>query len=346
MADERDPLARLVSLIVLVVALSAPSVQAPAQTQTCNGLPVTTSGTTEHGLIFGTDGDDVMVGTDDDDRIFAGEGNDTVCGLAGNDDLTGSGGTDYLDGGSGGDHLFGCDQYHLRGDNEVCSEDETGRDDLIGGEGDDHLFGDVAADALDGGPGFDVADGGEHDDVCSAERYARCESIGQPEAPTACGNGSDDDGDGLVDVEDPECNSYEDPTEDTKRDPVCFNGNDDDDDQARDYPEDLGCMSFADSSELNCGLPCHRAISITYNKAKSRYEGAIIEEPDRCAWGRLVAVRKPNGTVVGRTRSDAEGKWRLRIAKGRWLHAYAPRTSYRNRFGDTVRCSELWSRTR
>jgi CSLREA domain-containing protein len=68
----------------------------------------------------------------------------------------------------------------------------------------------------------------------------------------ACDDGSDNDGDGLVDLADPGCaNNPAWPTEN----PACSNGADDDQDNKIDYPADNGCASATDTTEQNhCGM--------------------------------------------------------------------------------------------
>src|SRR5439155_5409516 len=66
-----------------------------------------------------------------------------------------------------------------------------------------------------------------------------------------CGNGMDDDGDGLVDSMDPGCTSPQDPDE--HGDTVCDNGSDDDNDGRTDFRVDglgdPGCTDPLDASE-------------------------------------------------------------------------------------------------
>jgi uncharacterized repeat protein (TIGR01451 family) len=69
----------------------------------------------------------------------------------------------------------------------------------------------------------------------------------------ACSNGVDDDGDGLVDMNDPGCSSPTD-TNEYNTPPVvyaCNNGIDDDGDGLTDYPQDPGCYGPTDTNEYN-----------------------------------------------------------------------------------------------
>ena len=69
-----------------------------------------------------------------------------------------------------------------------------------------------------------------------------------------CGNGVDDDGDGLTDYPaDLGCTSLFD---DDEKNPVCVNGLDDDGDGFTDYPADPGCTSLLAESEQREGLVC------------------------------------------------------------------------------------------
>ncbi|GAB5543994.1 MAG: hypothetical protein SangKO_037540 [Sandaracinaceae bacterium] len=64
----------------------------------------------------------------------------------------------------------------------------------------------------------------------------------------ACGDGIDNDGDGLIDFpEDPECDSPDDIDED--RHAQCADGVDNDEDGLTDYGEDPGCSSLTDDDE-------------------------------------------------------------------------------------------------
>ena len=332
-----------IALSALALASVFPATSLSAQEATCNGKPATSSD------LSGTDGDDVLIGTEESDVIYARRGNDTICGLGGNDHLSGFMGDDYIDGGAGDDRVFGCDPSHGKSDAIMChtfgGNDQTDADALVGGDGDDHLFGHLSNDSLDGGQGYDVADGGEADDSCSAERYARCESMNPSESPPACLDGLDNDGDSYIDSgSDPECSGDRDPTEDVANDPTCFNGNDDDDDGLRDYPEDLGCDSFADTDELNCGLPCYRSISIAFDEEQRRYEGHIYETPERCSSDRVVRIKDRSGRTVGRAVSGPSGDWHVKLRRGRGYFAVARASTYQNQAGDTVRCGRLSSR--
>jgi hypothetical protein len=63
----------------------------------------------------------------------------------------------------------------------------------------------------------------------------------------ACDDGLDNDGDGLIDLNDPGCVDSSDLDETDV--PQCSNGADDDGDGATDFPADTSCSSYADNDE-------------------------------------------------------------------------------------------------
>lgn len=65
----------------------------------------------------------------------------------------------------------------------------------------------------------------------------------------ACGDGADNDGDGLIDDDDPGCDDPEDDDEYNQPIPQCRNGIDDDGDGLVDYPNDPGCFLGLENSE-------------------------------------------------------------------------------------------------
>jgi hypothetical protein len=73
------------------------------------------------------------------------------------------------------------------------------------------------------------------------------ERIAAPE----CGDGVDNDGDGLIDRRDPGCDSLADRSEaDPAERPACGNRVDDDHDGRTDYPADPGCLAAGGDSEV------------------------------------------------------------------------------------------------
>jgi serine/threonine-protein kinase len=84
---------------------------------------------------------------------------------------------------------------------------------------------------------------------------------GQADVPSgaACGNGRDDDGDGLTDLDDPGCDDAEDGDEGGDPPPACANGTDDDGDGRIDT-NDPGCTSAADDDETNVAPICDNGV--------------------------------------------------------------------------------------
>ncbi|HUH04202.1 MAG TPA: hypothetical protein VML75_19525, partial [Kofleriaceae bacterium] len=81
-----------------------------------------------------------------------------------------------------------------------------------------------------------------------------CLAGGDRESPDpyfpACSDGLDNDGDGLIDFpEDPGCDTGEDDDESNPRVPQCRDGIDNDGDGLIDYPNDPGCFISASNSE-------------------------------------------------------------------------------------------------
>lgn len=104
----------------------------------------------------------------------------------------------------------------------------------------------------------DCGDGDDNDaDGLIDDLDPGCAFNGDAEAPNpdfaACGDGADNDGDGAIDLDDPGCDSAID--EDEWNEPVarCKDGVDNDGDELLDYPNDPGCqVSLDDDEEDNC----------------------------------------------------------------------------------------------
>ena len=120
--------------------------------------------------------DNLETSEDGDDRLYGGEGNDIVFGLGGKDRLYGDSGNDMLLGGSDKDTLEGGD-----GDDRLYGG--SGEDTLKGGDGDDRLFGGSGDDVLEGGEGNDYLDGEAGGDTVNGGagrdiiRYAAADAI-------------------------------------------------------------------------------------------------------------------------------------------------------------------------
>lgn len=143
--------------------------------------------------IFGGPGADTLEGWEGRDRLDGGEGNDAIKGQQGDDSLDGGPGIDTLDGGPGSDTC-------VRGEGNVgCEGGCVPAPEICNGVDDD----------CDGAPdnGFDVsapctagvgACARQGSRVCSADgAMTVCNAVeGQPQ-PEVCGNGVDEDCDGL-----------------------------------------------------------------------------------------------------------------------------------------------------
>ncbi len=150
---------------------------------TCNGLPVTISGTdADFEVIYGTEGNDVIHGQGGMNEIYGLGGNDTICGGPLGDTLIGGPGDDFLD---GGDHRYDEASYSgspgpitvdmaagtVTGDGTdtlVNIEEVSGSayDDTInGGPGVDRFWGRGGNDVINGLGGDDMLYGGDGDDT-------------------------------------------------------------------------------------------------------------------------------------------------------------------------------------
>ena len=177
-------------LLVAAAALAGFGLQsAGAETlvgTTCFGQPVTIAGTDGDDTLRGTPGNDVIIAGAGSDIILADEGDDLICGEDGVDFIFGLGGNDSIDGGPEGDAFApgaGDDQV-IGGDGNdlitfleatgpvtasLVTDTATGEgndrfesvEGLGGGPFDDVLTGDDEVfNALIGGPGNDLLDGG------------------------------------------------------------------------------------------------------------------------------------------------------------------------------------------
>jgi Ca2+-binding RTX toxin-like protein len=278
--------------------------------------------------------------------------------LIGDDDanvLVGGSGDDHLVGNGGNDTLYGTDPSYGRTD-AICwtSPDD---DVLEGGDGDDYLLGQHGSNELDGGPGIDVLDGGAGSDLgnlCrNGERYARCGLEDPPEAPAACGDLDDNDGDGRTDSSDPDCASREDPTEETVDDPECFDGLDNGGDGNADFPEDLGCNGYDDETEYNCPLCPPQELRISYAQRTTTFRG-LLAAFSRCSGDRsirLFRVRSGRDRVVGSATTSRSGRWAVSLSRDPRGRFYAIALEVRRFYetggasSDAVQCSRMRSRT-
>ena len=107
----------------------------------------------------------------------------------------------------------------------------------------------------------------------------------------SCGDGVDNDEDGLVDFpEDPGCSDLNDLDEtddcpDGPNCPVCSNGIDDDEDENIDYPDDNGCSSASDSSEQDCEDEKDPVLQVKEGKTTSTTVDAGNDSMGTCGGG-------------------------------------------------------------
>ncbi|MGH2756879.1 MAG: calcium-binding protein [Actinomycetota bacterium] len=361
---------------------------AHGQSETCNGLPATQSGS----LLYGTDADEVFVGTPGPDRIFAEGGSDTICSLGGRDQIAPGLGDDHIDGGGGvdtivywdggttpttvnlvsgsatgaegedeivvgsienvemncsldvadtligddddnllnggsgpdriegnggDDTLIGTDTSYNRTDAICYFEYETDRDEMVGGDGDDVLLGQLSDDDLDGGAGYDIIDGDDGADDClNGERYARCELRDPPPPPPECSDGIDNDSDENIDYpQDVGCSSLTNPTEVQIDDPNCNDGFDNNHRRGRDFPRDTGCWSLDDNIEFGCFFCLIEIVTLDHVPARARFRGMVeVTTSLECTQHRRIVVRRrtiDGSGVVARTRSREDGRWRV-----------------------------------
>ena len=114
---------------------------------------VTTVGTEDADLIFGTNGTDTIKGKGGNDCIYGFDGDDLLVGNAGNDTIFGGNGNDTLNGRTGNDSLYG----------------DSGNDTISAGKGDDNLYGGSGIDGFNGKIGNDICH-----DVESGEKHRNC----------------------------------------------------------------------------------------------------------------------------------------------------------------------------
>ena len=77
--------------------------------------------------------------------------------------------------------------------------------------------------------------------------------------PYQCGDGVDNDGDGVTDLADPGCSSVQDNNEGDGT-TQCQDGRDNDGDGATDYPNDFSCASRTDNDETNPKSQCQDGV--------------------------------------------------------------------------------------
>jgi hypothetical protein len=156
------------TLVLPVLALTAPSAAAAGCTKT---------GTAGADRLVGGSGNDVLCGLGGNDTLIGGGGADTLLGGGGRDTLSGGGGADSLTGGAGADTLQGgtgtdtvsyadhstpvtADLDGLADDGSAGERDQIQTvENLSGGPGSDTLTGSGGSNALVGGGGADYLSG-------------------------------------------------------------------------------------------------------------------------------------------------------------------------------------------
>ncbi len=135
--------------------------------ETCNGVPVTITGSSQGDILVGTSGADVMHGRGGQDVILGRAGNDILCGGTSGDFISGGKGADHIRGNSGKDTIRGnSGKDTIRGGKGADDiRGGKGRDDIRGNSGKDDIQGNAGRDTIRGGSAGDDIDGGSADDV-------------------------------------------------------------------------------------------------------------------------------------------------------------------------------------
>ncbi|MGC6416361.1 MAG: hypothetical protein ACON3Z_04570 [Bradymonadia bacterium] len=110
--------------------------------------------------------------------------------------------------------------------------------------------------------------------------------------PSACGDGVDNDGDGLTDLWDPGCSSAQDDLEDDDERGACANGVDDDGNGFIDFPYDPGCGAQGDPDESELAEP-----AVCANGIDDDFDGLIDYPLDPGCSGRGSASELENANI-------------------------------------------------
>jgi large repetitive protein len=119
--------------------------------------------------------------------------------------------------------------------------------------------------------------------------------LGAPE----CSDNEDNDGDGLIDLDDPGC---ENAVDNDERQRQCADGVDNDEDGLTDYPADPGCGSFSDNDERNAPQPPECADGVDNDR-----NGYVDEQDPGCASVADMTERAGDGTPQCSDRLDNDG---------------------------------------
>jgi len=150
----------------------------------------------------------------------------------------------------------------------------------------------LAAHALDVGPPGTDRDAGAG--LLAARASADAEAA-------SCHDGIDNDGDGLVDLDDPGCANANDPSE---RNPAvaCDDGKDNDGDGLIDFPADPGCFRAYSTSEnpaCNNGLDDDGDGTIDFDGGASANHGVALGPPDPQCTKPYRTLETPNACGLG-----------------------------------------------
>ncbi len=115
---------------------------------------------------------------------------------------------------------------------------------------------------------------------------------------TACSNGTDDDGDTLIDLDDPGCANANDDDENNVVKPQCSDGLDNDDDGKVDYPADPGCLNSNQNSELD-DCPSGPNCPACSNAADDDLDGKTDADDPGCSNARDTSEEEFNATACG-----------------------------------------------
>lgn len=148
-----------------------------------------------------------------------------------------------------------------------------------------------------------------------------------PRVPSQCGDGIDNDHDGLTDFpNDPQCQS---PTDNNEVEPLpaCTDGMDNDSDGWIDYPDDPGCSAADDGDESNgpvlTSLPSNLAISSDWGTGycadvtvRNNKQATVLWRTGFEAAGSISNIWKANYTQTGKQVTASGDEWNKELAPG------------------------------
>ncbi|MCQ8181303.1 cellulose binding domain-containing protein [Methylomonas sp. SURF-1] len=148
-----------------------------------------------------------------------------------------------------------------------------------------------------------------------------------PRVPSQCGDGIDNDHDGLTDFpNDPQCQS---PTDNNEVEPLpaCTDGVDNDSDGWIDYPDDPGCSAADDGDESNgpvlTSLPSNLAISSDWGTGycadvtvRNNKQATVLWQTGFEAAGSISNIWNANYTQTGKQVTASGDEWNKELAPG------------------------------